>query len=73
MALWQRGRDGYPYSQDELIHHSDAGSPYTSFAPTGPLDQAGIAASIGSVGDAHDRQSLRTGSRKDRVIPAATV
>ncbi|MFI1104782.1 DDE-type integrase/transposase/recombinase, partial [Streptomyces melanogenes] len=32
MALWQRNRDQHPYRQGELIHHSDAGSQYTSFA-----------------------------------------
>ncbi|WP_327412322.1 DDE-type integrase/transposase/recombinase [Streptomyces sp. NBC_01233] len=26
MALCQRDRDGFPYGQGELIHHSDAGS-----------------------------------------------
>ncbi|MFV6051920.1 hypothetical protein ACNPQN_43305 [Streptomyces sp. NPDC056297] len=45
----------------------------TSFALAEHLDRAGIAASTGSVGDAYDCQSLRTGSRKDRVVPAATV
>ncbi|MFF2852945.1 IS3 family transposase [Streptomyces sp. NPDC058001] len=73
MALWQRDRDGFTHAQGELIHHSDAGSQYTSFALAEHLDRAGIAASIGSVGDAYDCQSLRTGSRKDRVVPAVTV
>ncbi|MDJ0346457.1 hypothetical protein QMK19_33410 [Streptomyces sp. H10-C2] len=62
-----------PYTQGELIHHADAGSQYTSFALAEHLGRAGIAASIGSVGDAYDCQSLRTGSRKDRVVPAETV
>ncbi|MDL5206553.1 IS3 family transposase [Streptomyces sp. ALI-76-A] len=66
MALWQRDRDGFPRAQGELVHHSDAGSQYTSFALAEHLDRAGIAASIGSVGDAYDCQSFRTGSRKDR-------
>jgi len=26
MALWARGREGYPTQPGELIHHSDAGS-----------------------------------------------
>ncbi|MFE9941940.1 IS3 family transposase [Streptomyces hirsutus] len=73
MALWQRDRDGLPYKQGELIHHSDAGSQYTSFALAEHLDRAGIAASIGSVGDAYDCQSFPTGSRKDRVVPAVAV
>ena len=35
-----------------LVHHSDAGSQYTSFAFTAYLIEAGIGASIGTVGDA---------------------
>ncbi|CAM5620819.1 hypothetical protein SHIRM173S_09391 [Streptomyces hirsutus] len=31
MALWQRDRDEHPHVRGELIHHSDAGSQYTSF------------------------------------------
>ncbi|MFI6448532.1 IS3 family transposase [Kitasatospora sp. NPDC050543] len=54
MALWQRDRDGFPHQRGELIHHSDAGSQYTSFRLAEHLDAAGIAASIGSVGDAYD-------------------
>ncbi|OKJ21786.1 transposase [Streptomyces sp. CB00316] len=73
MALWQRDRDQHPYIRGELIHHSDAGSQYTSFRLAEHLDAAGLAASIGTVGDALDCHSLRTGSRKDRVVPAATV
>ncbi|MDJ0466033.1 IS3 family transposase [Streptomyces sp. H27-C3] len=73
MALWQRDRDQIPYEKGELIHHSDAGSQYTSFKLAEHLDTAGIAASIGSVGDAYDCQSVRTGSRKDRVAPAVSV
>jgi putative transposase len=38
----------------ELIHHSDAGSQYTSFAFQQELDDHGVLASIGSVGDAYD-------------------
>ncbi|MGW2353519.1 IS3 family transposase [Actinacidiphila glaucinigra] len=60
MALWQRDRDGLPYIQGELIHHSDAGSQYTSFALTEHLGRAGIAASIGSVGDAYDNALMES-------------
>jgi transposase InsO family protein len=35
MALWQRGRDGFPHEQGELIHHSDAGSQNGAW-PTSP-------------------------------------
>lgn len=57
----------------ELIHHADHGCQYTSVKLTTRLVRAGIQASMGSVGDSYDCQSLRTGSRKDRVVPAATV
>ncbi|ROR35863.1 IS3 family transposase [Kitasatospora cineracea] len=54
MALWQRDRDGFPHQGGELIPHSDAGSQYTSFRLAEHLDAVGIAASLGSVGDADD-------------------
>jgi putative transposase len=38
----------------ELVHHSDAGSQYTSFAFQQVLDDHDVLASIGSVGDAYD-------------------
>ncbi|MFD6891729.1 IS3 family transposase [Streptomyces sp. NPDC059957] len=60
MALWQRDRDGLPYERGELIHHSDAGSQYTSFRLAEHLDAAGIAASIGSVGDAYDNALMES-------------
>jgi putative transposase len=40
--------------QERLIHHSDAGSQYTSFRFTQHLLDSGIDASIGTVGDALD-------------------
>ena len=39
---------------DKLVHHSDAGSQYTSFRFTKHLVDTGIDASIGTVGDALD-------------------
>jgi putative transposase len=45
-----RAADGTP----RLIHHCDAGSQYTSFRFTQHLVEAGIDASIGTVGDALD-------------------
>lgn len=54
MALWARDHAGTPVREGELIHHSDAGSQYTSFAFTQHLIDAGVDASIGSVGDAYD-------------------
>jgi putative transposase len=53
MALWTRDRAGMPISAG-LIHHHDAGSQYTSFAFTQRLVDAGVDASVGSVGDAYD-------------------
>lgn len=38
----------------QLVHHSDAGSQYTSYAFTQVLDDHGVLASIGTVGDALD-------------------
>ena len=45
---------------DGLIHHSDAGSQYTSIAFAETLVLEGIAASIGSVGDAYDNALAET-------------
>lgn len=60
MALWQCDRDQRPYIPGELIHHSDAGSQYTSFKLAEHLDAACIAASIGSVGDALDNALMES-------------
>jgi transposase InsO family protein len=49
MALWRR--DTTPGA---LTHHSDAGCQYVSFRYSERLAEAGIAASIGSVGDSYD-------------------
>jgi putative transposase len=53
MALWSRDRAGMAVAAG-LIHHNDAGSQYTSFAFTQRLIDAGVDASVGSVGDALD-------------------
>lgn len=53
MALWARQHAGQPVGPG-LVHHSDAGSQYTSFAFTTRLIEASVDASIGSVGDAYD-------------------
>jgi putative transposase len=52
MGLHQR--DYQTDGEDKLIHHSDAGSQYTSFRFTRHLIDSGIDASIGTVGDALD-------------------
>ena len=53
MAIWTRARDGAS-DLAGLVHHTDAGSQYTSFAFTERLIAAGVDASVGSVGDAYD-------------------
>jgi putative transposase len=70
MALTRR-RSG---ADVELIHHSDAGSQYTSYAFTQVLDDHAMLASIGSVGDAYDNamaesfiDSFKTELITDRV------
>ena len=50
MAICQRG----PGAEVELVAHTDRGSQYTSQAYTDALADAGILASVGSVGDAYD-------------------
>lgn len=60
MALWQRDREGHPTSTGKLIHHSDAGSQYTSVRLTEHLELEGIRPSIGSVGDAYDNALMET-------------
>lgn len=60
MALWQRDREGHPTIAGELIHHSDAGSQYTSIRLAEHLELEGIRPSIGSVGDAYDNALMET-------------
>jgi transposase InsO family protein len=60
MALWQRDRDGHPAVPGELIHHSDAGSQYTSIRFAEHLALEAIRPSIGSVGDAYDNALMET-------------
>jgi putative transposase len=52
-ALWSRRREGIG-DLSGLVHHTDAGSQYTSFAFTQRLIDEGVDPSIGSVGDAYD-------------------
>jgi putative transposase len=70
MALHQR----QPGADVALVHHSDAGSQYTSFDYTQTLDDHGVLGSIGSVGDAYDNaraesfvDSFKTELIADRV------
>ncbi len=70
MALGVRG----PGADVELIHHSDRGSQYTSIDYSQTLDDHGVLASVGSVGDAYDNalaesfvDSFKTELITDRV------
>ena len=56
MALAQRGTG----ANVALVHHSDAGSQYTSIDYTQTLDDHGLLASIGTVGDAYDNASAES-------------
>lgn len=55
---------------DELVHHSDRGVQYLSIRYTDRLADAGIACSVGSVGDAYDNALAETinGLYKTEVI-----
>jgi putative transposase len=59
MGLWRRDHDGRTV-QPGLIHHSDAGSQYTSFRFATHLLDAGIDASVGTVGDALDNALMES-------------
>jgi len=58
-AVWVRRRDGV-HSLPGLIHHTDAGSQYTSIAFTERLAEAGVSPSTGTVGDAFDNALAET-------------
>ena len=59
MALWRRDHTGRPVLPG-MIHHSDAGSQYTSIRFTETVALAGLVASIGSVGDAYNNAAVET-------------
>jgi putative transposase len=59
MGLWRRDRAGRAVGAG-LVHHSDAGSQYTSFRFTTHLLAADIDASIGTVGDALDNALMES-------------
>ena len=70
MALGQRA----PGADVALVHHSDRGSQYTSIDYAQTLDDHGVLASVGSVGDAYDNalaesfvDSFKTELIADRV------
>ena len=57
-----------PGAAGQLIHHSDAGSQYTSIRFTEMLALKGVSASIGSVGDAYDALAETIGLYKNEAI-----
>jgi transposase InsO family protein len=59
-ALFARRRHDSRFDAAGLVHHSDAGSQYTSIAFTQALADAGIAPSIGTVGDALDNALMES-------------
>jgi putative transposase len=65
MRLWRR-----EVVQDQLIHHSDKGSQYTSLRFTQRLADASVAPSTGSVGDSYDNAVAESffGSLKTELI-----
>jgi putative transposase len=57
-AVWTRQRDGADLS--DLVAHTDRGSQYVSIRYTERLAQAGITASVGTVGDSYDNALAET-------------
>jgi putative transposase len=56
MAIWSRRGE----SLDGLVHHSDRGVQYTAIRYTARLEEAGMAASVGSKGDSYDNALAET-------------
>ena len=73
MALWRRDHTGRPVPAG-MVHHSDAGSQYTSVRFTQTLALEGLSASIGSVGDAYDNAAAETtiGLYKNEAVAAGS-
>jgi len=73
MALWRRDHTGRPVPAG-MIHHSDAGSQYTSIRFTETLALQSLSASIGSIGDAYDNAVAESfmGLFKNEAIAAGS-
>jgi putative transposase len=56
MAIWARRGQ----SLDQLVHHSDRGVQYLSIVYTERLEEAGVAPSVGTVGDSYDNALAET-------------
>lgn len=69
-ALEQALHARKPFDEGSLIHHSDRGSQYVSIRYTERLAEAGVDASVGSVGDSYDNALAETinGLYKAEVI-----
>jgi transposase InsO family protein len=69
-ALFTRRRHNARFTSTGLVHHSDAGSQYTAVSFTEALIDAGMAPSIGTVGDALDNalQESTIGLYKTELI-----
>ena len=69
-ALFSRRRHDARFTSTGLVHHSDAGSQYTAISFTEALIDAGMAPSIGTVGDALDNalQESTIGLYKTELI-----
>ena len=68
MAIWRRD------TTQSLTCHSDAGCQFTSYRYTDRLARAGIAASIGSVGDSYDNamaEALNGTLKRPRFVAAS--
>jgi putative transposase len=59
-ALEQALHDRRPIAGGALVHHSDRGAQYLSIKYTERLAEAGIAPSVGSVGDSYDNALAET-------------
>ena len=73
-ALVTRRRARSEFTAQGLIHHSDAGSQYTALAFTEELAEAGIAGSIGTVGDALDNALMESTIglyKTESIVPGA--
>jgi hypothetical protein len=66
LALWTRAKDGQ-HDLCGLVHHADAGSQHTSIAFTERLLEAGVDASVGSVGERLRRRSRRVPDRAHKT------
>ena len=58
-AIWTRTREGV-LDLNDVVHHSDRGSQYTSIRFTERLAEAGIQPSVGAVGSSYDNALAET-------------